>query len=86
VDLTRSAVEEDIMHPYITQNLMDTRVADRHRAAAASRLARTTRRAARRARLQGVAGRPVAQPAREAVPAAPPACEALPAADPALTH
>jgi hypothetical protein len=76
VDLTRSAVEEDVMHPYIAQSLMDARVADRHRAAAAARQARQTRRAARRTRRQGVTALPNPQPA----------LEALPVADRALTH
>jgi hypothetical protein len=79
VDLTRSAVEEDVMHPYISQSLMDAQLADRHRAAAATRQARQARqalRAARRARPQDVAGLPIAQPAREA----------LPVADRVLTH
>jgi len=76
VDLTRSAVEEDVMHPYISQSLMDARLADLHRAAAATRQARGARRAARRARAQDVAARPLAQPA----------LEALPVADRALTH
>jgi hypothetical protein len=79
VDLTRSAIEEDVMHPYISQSLMDARIADLHQAAAATRQAqgaRRARRAARRARPQHVAELPMAQPAREA----------LPVADRALTH
>jgi hypothetical protein len=63
-----SAVEEDVMHPYIAQSLMDARVADRHRAAAATREARQARRAARRAHRRGTAVRPNPQPALEALP------------------
>jgi len=61
------------MHPYITQSLMDAQVADRHRAAAATRQARQARqarRAARRARRQGVTALPNPQPALEALPVA----------------
>jgi hypothetical protein len=60
---TGSTVEEDVMHPYIAQSLMDARVADRHRAATATRAARQARRAARRAHRRGVAVRPNPQPA-----------------------
>jgi hypothetical protein len=79
VDLTRSAVEEDVMHPYISQSLMDARVTDLHRAAAArgqARQARRARRAARWVRARDAAALPIAQPA----------CEALPVADRALAH
>jgi hypothetical protein len=76
VDLTRSAVEEDVMHPYISQSLMDARIADLHQAAAATRQARRARRAARRGRPQDLAALPIAQPA----------LEALPVGDCALTH
>ncbi|HMH92681.1 MAG TPA: hypothetical protein VK586_16535 [Streptosporangiaceae bacterium] len=82
MDLTRSAVEEDVMHPYISQSLMDAQIADRHRAAAATRQARQARRA-RRAR------RAARQARRQRVTALPnpqPALEALPVADRALTH
>jgi hypothetical protein len=71
VDLTGSAVEEDVMHPYISQSLMDAQVADWHRAAAArnqAHQARQARRAARRARRQRVTARPNPQPALEALP------------------
>lgn len=67
------------MHPYISQSLMDARIADLHRSAAArgqARRARQARRAARWVRAQDVAALPIAQPA----------CEALPVADRALTH
>jgi hypothetical protein len=63
-----SAVEEDVMHPYIAQSLMDARVADRQRAAAATREARRARRAARQAYRRGAAVRPNPQPALEALP------------------
>jgi hypothetical protein len=67
------------MHPYVSQSLMDARLADLHQAATATRQARQARqarRAARRARPQRVAARPASQPA----------CEALPVADRVLTH
>jgi hypothetical protein len=76
VDLTRSAVEEDTMNPYVTQSLMTARVADRRREATAARQARQARRAARQARRE----RPAAWPA------VPPAQEMIPAPDPALTR
>jgi hypothetical protein len=72
VDLTGSAVEEDVMHPYISQSLIDAQVADWHRAAAATHLARQARqarRAARRARRQRVTALPNPQPALESLPA-----------------
>jgi hypothetical protein len=81
VDLARSAVEEDIMHPYISQSLMDAQLADRHRAAAATRQARQARRDRRDRRAE----RRVRARDRAALPIAQPACEALPA-DRVLTH
>jgi hypothetical protein len=72
VDLTRSAVEEDVMHPYISQSLMDARVAELHQAAAATRQARQARqarRAARRARRQHGTALRNPQPALESLPA-----------------
>ena len=45
------------MHPYITQILMNQRVADMHRSATASRLARQARHAGREARATRAASR-----------------------------
>lgn len=56
------------MHPYIAQSLIDARVADRQRAAAATREARQSRRAARRAHRHGAAVWSNPQPALEALP------------------
>jgi len=59
------------MHPYISQSLLDAQVADWHRSAAATHLARQVRqarRAARRARRQRVTALPNPQPALEALP------------------
>jgi hypothetical protein len=57
------------MHPYITQTLMNARVADMHRRAAASRLARQARQArheARAARAASHRGRPMPAPPTQA--------------------
>lgn len=61
------------MHPYITQFLMNERVADMHRKAAASRLARQarqTRRDARATKAAGHQGRPIPAVRRQAGPGA----------------
>jgi hypothetical protein len=62
-----------MMHPYITQTLMNERVADMHRRAAASRLARQARQARHEARATRAArhqGWPIPAVPRQAGPEA----------------
>jgi hypothetical protein len=68
-----------MMHPYISQTLMNERVADMHRRAAASRLARQARQArheAKAARAASQQGWPIPAVPRQARPG-----EASPQAD-----
>jgi len=55
-----------MMHPYITQTLMHERVADMHRSAAASRLARQARHEARARRAASRQGWPIPAVPRQA--------------------
>jgi len=59
-----------MMHPYISQTFMNERVADMHRRAAASRLARQARHEARARRAASRQGWPIPAVPRQAGPEA----------------